>query len=294
MSGELVFDESVLRQSLEYCEKNFSYSNTIYTSYAQRGHTILCGDVLQKDLSCADPNNPFYDRKVVITGVFNIDRQELAKILKGMGADIDTGVSCRTNYLLIGEEPGPSKLRKFDELIASGKDVRKIYQEDLDLILAGKCYEHYRTEKPLPKRKVASFLERKTTWPQLVEKFKQYVDGKDVVFNERELQSEDYRLLSLYYKQQQKVAKIKETVLANLRQLDDEKEIEFRTEILSCFNQGEILTKEIACERMQTIFTKYGLLFNAKTCLLTEYGVEYEEYKIDKVLHLTIKNIPQS
>ena len=83
-------------------------------------------------------------------------------------------------------------------------------------------------------------------------------------------------------------------MLANLRQLDEEKEIEFRTEILSCFNQGEILTKEIACERMQTIFTKYGLLFKAKTCLLTEYGVEYEEYKIDKVLHLTIKNIPQS
>ena len=80
LSGELVFDESVLRKSLEYCEKNFSSGNNIFTSYAQKGHTILCGDVLQKDLSCADPNNPFYDRKVVITGVFNIDRQELAKI----------------------------------------------------------------------------------------------------------------------------------------------------------------------------------------------------------------------
>lgn len=294
LSGELVFDDSVLRKSIEYCEKNFSSSNNIFTSYAQRGHTSLCGDVLKKDLSCADPNNPFYDRKVVITGVFNIDRQELAKILKGMGADIDTGVSCRTNYLLIGEEPGPSKLRKFDELIASGKDVRKIYQKDLDLILSGECYELYRTEKPVPKPKVATFQERKTTWPQLVEKFKQYVDGKDIVFNERELQSEDFRLLSLYYKQQQKVPKIKETVLANLRQLDDEKERVFRIEILSCFNEGEVLSKENASERMQTIFTKYGLLFKAKTCLLTEYGVEYEEYKIDKVLHLKIKTIPQS
>lgn len=294
LSGELEFNESALRQSLEYCEKEFSSSKNIYTSYAQRGHTSLCGDVLQKDLSCADPNNPFYDRKVVITGVFNIDRQKLAKILKGMGADIDTGVSSRTNYLLIGEEPGPSKLRKFDELIAEGKDVRKIYQDDLDLILAGDCYERYRTEKPVPKPKVATFQERKTTWPQLVEKFKQYVDGKDIVFNERELQSEDFRLLSLYYKQQQKIAKIKETVLANLRQLDEEKESEFRREILSCFNQGELLTKETACERMQKIFTKYGLLFKARTCLLTEYGVEYEEYKIDKVLHLKIKTIPQS
>ena len=81
--------------------------------------------------------------------MFNIDRQELANTLKSMGADIDTGVGSKTNYLLIGEEPGPSKLRKFDELIAAGKDVRKIYQEDLDLILAGKNYEKYHTEIPV-------------------------------------------------------------------------------------------------------------------------------------------------
>lgn len=296
LSGELVFDESVLRQSLEYCAKEFSSGNNIFTSYGQRGHTILCGDVLQKDLSCADPDNPFYDRKVVVTGIFNIDRQELAKILKRMGADIDTGVSSRTNFLLIGEEPGPSKLRKFDELIASGKDVRKIYQEDLDLILAGKCYEQYRTEKPMPKPKVVTSQERKTTWPNLVKKFKQHVDGDNIEFTERELQSDDYRILSLYYRQQQKVPIVKETVLANLRDLDDETERKFRSEILACFSVGEIVTKEKACERMQTVFTKYGLQFKAKTCVLTEFGVEFKEYKDNKTktLHLSIIKIPEN
>ena len=86
LSGELVFDGSTLQQSLEYCEKQLSSSSSIYTSYAQRGHTTLCGDVLQKDLSCADPNNPFYDRKVVITGVFTIERQEL-------------GLSCKSPWM---------------------------------------------------------------------------------------------------------------------------------------------------------------------------------------------------
>ena len=296
LSGKLMFDESTLRQSIEYCEKEISSSNRIYTSYAQKGHTNLRGDVLQKDLSNADPSNPFYDRKVVITGVFTIERQELANRLKIMGADIDTGVSNKTNYLLIGEEPGPSKLRKFDELIASGKDVRKIYQEDLNLILAGKCFENYRTEKPTPKPKVRTSQERKTTWPQLVEKFKHYIEGEDIVFNEREMQSEDYRLLSMYYKQQQKIPKTKDTVLDNLRQLDETSECAFRKEILDCFTEGEIITKENACERMQIVFTKYGLLFKPKTCVLTEFGIEFKEYKDNKTktIHLSIKKKPQN
>ena len=294
LSGELMFDESTLQQTLEYCEKKLSSSNSIYTSYAQRGHTNLCGDVLQKDLSYANPNNPFYDRKVVITGVFTIERQKLAMILKGMGADIDTNVSSKTNYLLIGEEPGPSKLRKFDELIASGKDVRKIYQKDLNLILVGECFEKYHTEKPTPKPKVTTSQERKTTWSQLVEKYKHYIEGEDIVFNEREMQSEDYRLLSMYYKQQQKIPKTKDTVLNNLRQLDEASECSFRQEILDCFTEGEIISKENACERMQIVFTKHGLLFKAKTCVLSEFGIEFKEYKDykTKTLHLIINKKP--
>lgn len=294
LSGELELDASVWEKAADYWGQDTSFSNNIYQSYAARGHTNLCGDILQKDLSCADPNNPFYDRKVVITGIFNIERQELANRLKTMGADIDTSVGSKTNYLLIGEEPGPSKLRKFDELIAAGKDVRKIYQEDLDLILAGKEYEKYHTEIPVVTKAKANIpKERKTTWPNLVKKFKQFVDGENIEFTEREKQSEDYRLLSLYYKQQQKVASTKDTVLVNLRELDDACECEFKKDILACFVEGEELTKELAYERMQNVFTKYNLHFKAKTCVLTEFGVEYKEYKVDKILHLTILQIPQ-
>lgn len=294
LSGELEFDISVLERSSDCCAKDTSFVNNIYQSYAKQGHTTLCGDVLQKDLSCADPNNPFYDRKVVITGIFNIERQKLANLLKTMGADIDTGVGSKTNYLLIGEDLGHSKLRKFEELIVAGKDVRKIYQEDLDLILAGKDYEKYHTDLPIvSKPKADVHKERKTTWPNLVKKFKQYIEGEDVEFTERELKSEDYRLLNLYYKQQQKIATTKETILVNLRELDETSESEFKKDILACFVEGEDLTKELACERMQEVFTKYDLHFKAKTCVLTEFGIDFKEYKADKILHLTIQQIPQ-
>ena len=296
LSGELTLDETAWKLIAEYSSKEKSTINPIYQSFEARGHTSLSGDILQKDLSCADPNNPFYDRKVVITGVFNIERQELANRLKTMGADIDTGVGSKTNYLLIGEEPGPSKLRKFDKLIATGKDVRKIYQEDLDLILAGMNYEKYHTETSAASKLKANVpKERKTTWPNLVKKFKQYVSEEGVEFTEREMQSEDYRLLCLYYKQQQKVATTKDTVLLNLRELDDANEREFKKDILACFVEGEDLTKEFACKRMQNVFTKYGLQFKAKTCVLIEFGVDFKEYKDDKtkILHITINKKPQ-
>ena len=115
---------------------------------AEKKH--LGGDVLKKDLTGADPCNPFYDRKLVITGEFHLDRKELANVLKSMGADIDTGISKKTNFVLIGQEPGPAKLEKLEKLIHDGYPIRKIYQEDLDRILAGD-YDSYMVEKSVTK-----------------------------------------------------------------------------------------------------------------------------------------------
>ncbi len=270
-----------------------SNSKSTFNPFTFEGHDVLNGDVLQKDLTGADPSNPFYDRKVVITGIFSIDRQELANKLKSMGADIDKNVGNKTNYLLIGRDPGPSKLKKIDSLIAEGKNIRKIFQEDLDLIFAGKNYESYYTEVSVQKTKVIRTPCKKTNWPHLVEKFKMLINGDIIEFTEQEKQSEDYNLLNLYYKQQQKIPTTKTTVLDNLRQLDDSTESEFRNDILACFIEGENISKEKAYERMQEVFTKYGLLFKAKKCVLTEFGVEFEEYKVKGIHHLTIKHIPQ-
>lgn len=77
----------------------------------------LSGDILKKDLSNADPSSIFYDKKVVITGVFPISRYQLAGILKyKMGADIDLAVGKNTRYLLVGSAPGDKKIEKAEEL----------------------------------------------------------------------------------------------------------------------------------------------------------------------------------
>lgn len=113
-------------------------------------HEALHGDLLKKDLTGADPDNPFFDRKVVITGVFEMDRKEIAKHLKSMGADIDSNITKRTNYVLIGADPGPAKIEKLDSLIHNGFNIRKIYEDDLLAILSGD-WEDYHSNKEVLK-----------------------------------------------------------------------------------------------------------------------------------------------
>lgn len=110
----------------------------------------LTGDILVKDLSNADPNNPFYDRKVVITGEFDIERKTLGKLLKSMGADIDTAITKRTNYVLIGEYPGPKKIEKLDKLIHDGYNIKKLYANDIAAILEGD-WKGYHASKEVKK-----------------------------------------------------------------------------------------------------------------------------------------------
>lgn len=100
-------------------------------------YSQISGDLKQKDLTNADPNNPFYDKKVVITGVFNMDRNEMAARLKDMGADINGSISRKTNFVVVGEDAGPSKLQKIDTLKSQGNNIVVLHQDDIDKIFNG-------------------------------------------------------------------------------------------------------------------------------------------------------------
>jgi DNA polymerase-3 subunit epsilon len=64
------------------------------------------------------PDSMFNGKKVVISGVFNKwpDREELKLELERRGCRVVGSVSSKTDYLIIGEMPGPSKLEKAQEL----------------------------------------------------------------------------------------------------------------------------------------------------------------------------------
>ena len=85
----------------------------------------LTGDVLTPDFKNAkNKQNPFYMKKVVITGFGDNEKKKIANELKELGADVDSTVGSRTNFLIIGENAGPSKLSKMQANIAERKEAK--------------------------------------------------------------------------------------------------------------------------------------------------------------------------
>lgn len=102
------------------------------------GHDSIDGDLLKHEPeNVLNKQNHFYNKKVVITGTYNQwpDRRELAKIIKGMGADIDSGVTSKTQILIAGAGAGPSKLQQMLKNIECDCERQILYEEDVKRIL---------------------------------------------------------------------------------------------------------------------------------------------------------------
>lgn len=84
-----------------------------------------------------DKSTPFFNKKVVVTGVFlnYPDRNELGIKLKNLGADICTSISSKTNIVVMGANAGPAKQKKIEELNSKGYDIKVIHEAELKNIL---------------------------------------------------------------------------------------------------------------------------------------------------------------
>lgn len=101
-------------------------------------HGKIASENLKPELnSVSDPNNIFYNKKVVITGVYKKwpNRNDLAKIIKAMGADIDTGVTERTHILIAGEGAGPKKIEKMLANIKTDERRRILNEKEIISLL---------------------------------------------------------------------------------------------------------------------------------------------------------------
>lgn len=88
--------------------------------------------LLVKNLDTAEQGTIFYDKAVLITGVFqSIDRQSLAKRLQELGADINTAISSKTNYVVMGDGPGPAKVQKIKDLQDKGHEITIVKEAEL-------------------------------------------------------------------------------------------------------------------------------------------------------------------
>lgn len=80
-----------------------------------------------------DPENPFYGKRVVVSGNYNTwpNRDDLIEILQTKGANVSTGISGVTNILCVGEDAGPMKIKKMQKNIDAGKDAKIITEKEI-------------------------------------------------------------------------------------------------------------------------------------------------------------------
>ncbi len=96
-----------------------------------RGHERIKGELLRPSPWVVDKNSVFFGKKVVFTGVlFSIGREEAARIVRDLGADVDSGVTSKTNYVIVGSEPGPAKMRKIEKYNQEGSSITIIHEEE--------------------------------------------------------------------------------------------------------------------------------------------------------------------
>lgn len=110
--------------SLVYPER-ITNKKTVILQFNDESKT-LSSEVKRQDLSIVEnENNYFYNKKVVISGVFDRFpiREDLALLLKKYGADINTSISKKTNIFIMGKDCGPTKLSKVFELKDNGCDI---------------------------------------------------------------------------------------------------------------------------------------------------------------------------
>lgn len=80
-------------------------------------------------------DNFFKGKTVVMTGDLKLlgERDPVAGLLQSLGARVTSAVSNKTQVMVIGEKPGPSKLEKAEQLRAEGSDI--YLMSELELIL---------------------------------------------------------------------------------------------------------------------------------------------------------------
>lgn len=78
----------------------------------------VSADYRVKNIDIDDKTHLFYDKKVVITGTFDKYpiRDEIAKLLHSVGADVNSSISKKTDFVIVGKNAGPKKLEKIQDL----------------------------------------------------------------------------------------------------------------------------------------------------------------------------------
>lgn len=101
-------------------------------------HAQIDSRFLKKQTEGADPDNPLYEKVVVMSGTYEqigMTREQVAESIQRLGAKLNRGIGPTVNVFVTGNKPGPSKLKEVEQMRASGREVRILSQLELKEII---------------------------------------------------------------------------------------------------------------------------------------------------------------
>ncbi|MGL5561254.1 MAG: exonuclease domain-containing protein [Tannerellaceae bacterium] len=70
--------------------------------------------------------NVITDKCVVITGIFDLDRQQITDMVYALGGRTTSSISKKTDYVLAGDGAGPKKFEKIEQMQSEGHHIQVI------------------------------------------------------------------------------------------------------------------------------------------------------------------------
>lgn len=136
------------RDKLSYFKHIEEQNKKKFKVFKQSRQTIK-KENLGMDLTNANPDSPFYGKRVVFTGTLVQERNSVAAFLKyKMGADIrNSNITRNDHFVIIGENPGENKIKNLENLKYNGFNLKVLYQKDIDDIMESTNLDLYKTEE---------------------------------------------------------------------------------------------------------------------------------------------------
>ena len=77
------------------------------------------------------PDNYLNGKIIVFTGdLQKLSRKEAAQKARSFGVDVNTSISGKTDFVVVGNNPGPSKVAKIKKLMEKGKKIKVLKEEE--------------------------------------------------------------------------------------------------------------------------------------------------------------------
>jgi DNA polymerase-3 subunit epsilon len=94
-------------------------------------------ECLEPNLEAKDKEHIFYSKKIVFTGDLKaMERNEAAKKVQALGGDVNTSISKKTDYVIVGNNPGPVKMEKIKSLQEEGYPIKIIYEDEFNQLIS--------------------------------------------------------------------------------------------------------------------------------------------------------------